>query len=142
MNDNKNGAPIDLTQGGKKSISEVFGMITDSVCDQLDVIIKQNEIRKRNNMQNGAVEDNDGIAGDDFINQKEFFNDFATDEFINKNIRVRPTSGTTQVDRDDQKSDIFGKGGAFGAGIDGSNQMDEDEKFNQNANVEMEMQRK
>lgn len=29
---------------------------------------------------------------DESINAKEFINDFATDEFVNKNVRVRPIS--------------------------------------------------
>ena len=28
-----------------------------------------------------------------FVTSKDFMNDFATEEFLNKNIRVRPTSG-------------------------------------------------
>ena len=31
----------------------------------------------------------------DEFNQKDFLNDFATEEFITKNIRVRPVSGNT-----------------------------------------------
>jgi hypothetical protein len=63
--------------------------------------------------------------------------DFTTDEFINKNIRVRPTSGITAMDKDEQKSDILGRG----ANLDGG-QMDEEEKFNQMANLEIDAQRK
>lgn len=31
-------------------------------------------------------------------------NDFATDEFLNKNIRVRPQSGITRGDQDETKT--------------------------------------
>lgn len=31
------------------------------------------------------------------ITVKDFMNDFATDDFINKNIRVRPISGMTKA---------------------------------------------
>ena len=68
-------------------------------------------------------------------------NDFATNEFINKNIRVRPPSGTTAVDKDEMKSDILGKGNILGGGND-ANQMDDEEKYNQIVNIEMEQQRK
>lgn len=34
--------------------------------------------------------------------------DFANDDFITKNIRVRPVSGVTVGERDEQKSDILG----------------------------------
>jgi len=64
-------------------------------------------------------------------------NDFATNEFINKNIRVRPPSGATMVDKDEMKSDILGKGNILGGGADG-NQMDDEEKYNQIVNIEMD----
>jgi hypothetical protein len=51
--------------------------------------------------------------------------DFATEEFINKNIRVRPSSGHTAVERDD-KSDLQ-RGSLMGHGFEG---MDEEDKFN------------
>ena len=40
----------------------------------------------------------------------ETFNDFATEDFINKNIRVRPVSGITHPDetRDGRQSNISG----------------------------------
>ena len=63
--------------------------------------------------------------------------DFTTDEFINKNIRVRPTSGITTIDKEEQKSDLLGRG----ANLEG-NYMDEEEKFNQMANIEIDAQRK
>jgi len=63
--------------------------------------------------------------------------DFTTDEFINKNIRVRPTSGITTIDKEEQKSDLLGRG----ANLEG-NYMDEEEKFNQMANLEIDAQRK
>ena len=66
--------------------------------------------------------------------------DFATDEFINKNIRVRPQSGiTTGGEREEQKSE-FTRGGLLGTDHHGG--MDEEEKLNQMINIEMESQRK
>mgnify|MGYP006103722395 FL=1 len=35
------------------------------------------------------------------INQKDFLIDFANDDFINKNIRVRPVSGMTVGEREE-----------------------------------------
>jgi hypothetical protein len=49
--------------------------------------------------------------------------DFTTDEFIQKNIRVRPQSGITAAEKDEQKTDILGRG------ADGTT-MDDEEKFN------------
>jgi hypothetical protein len=37
-----------------------------------------------------------------FITAKDFMNDFATEDFISKNIRVRPTSGVTRVAENDE----------------------------------------
>ena len=36
-----------------------------------------------------------------YITAKDFMNDFATDEFLNKNIRVRPISGVTRGDMEE-----------------------------------------
>lgn len=63
--------------------------------------------------------------------------DFTTDEFITKNIRVRPTSGITIMDKEEQKSDILGRGANLDGGV-----MDEEQKFDQMANLEIDAQRK
>ena len=66
-----------------------------------------------------GIEEEDNVA--DEYNQKDFLNDFATDEFITKNIRVRPVSGATTVDpKEEQKSDIFGNRTLLGGDV-GSN---------------------
>lgn len=75
----------------------------------------------------------------DEYNQKDFLNDFATDEFINKNIRVRPVSGVTAMgERDEQKSDIYGHKTLMGGELGSGNQMDEETKFNHLVDLEME----
>jgi len=77
----------------------------------------------------------------DEFNQKDFLNDFATEEFITKNIRVRPVSGATQnAEKEEQKSDIFGNRTLLGG--ETGNQMDEETKFNHLVDLEMEIQRK
>ncbi len=45
-----------------------------------------------------------------FITAKDFINDFATEDFIEKNIRVRPASGVKRGEADDAKvrAKIFG----------------------------------
>ncbi len=71
------------------------------VCDKLGEIISINEQRKE---QEGLSESAD--VANEMMGQQ--FMDFATDEFLNKNIRVRPASGITSGgERDDQKSDFF-----------------------------------
>lgn len=62
-------------------MSETFQNITNLVCDQLEKIIEQ----KQNVVQE---EEGDDYAADDM-------QDFATEDFITKNIRVRPQSGAT-----------------------------------------------
>lgn len=63
-------------------------------------------------------------------------NDFATEEFLTKNIRVRPISGITGKD-DDRQSEHISRANLF---ENGNN--DDEEKFNKMINLEMEDQRK
>ena len=78
-------------------------------------------------------QEHDG-AGDD-ADFAETFNDFATEDFINKNIRVRPVSGVTHADdtKDGRASSI--NRGLVGGG-DGGNEGD-DENFNKIAMHEL-----
>ena len=47
-------------------------------------------------------EDEDDKA---YITAKDFMNDYATEEFTNKNIRVRPMSGLTRGEEDGKTND-------------------------------------
>lgn len=69
----------------------------------------------------------DGEQEQDF---GETFNDFATEDFINKNIRVRPVSGITNKDetRDGRQSNISGARAIGGLGEPSMD--DADENFN------------
>jgi hypothetical protein len=62
------------------------------ICEQLDDILDSKD-----------KEHDDEATG--YISGKDFMNDFATEEFLTKNIRVRPLSGATHKDYDDGKSD-------------------------------------
>lgn len=53
----------------------------------------------------------------------EVFNDFATEDFINKNIRVRPVSGITYDDTKD------GRQSNVSRGLEGTGE-DQEESFN------------
>ena len=64
-------------------------------------------------------------------------NDFATDEFLNKNIRVRPPSGMTRGDDDGKTNDPYNK-----SLNDHYGGVDEDEKQDQMKVLEMEEQRR
>lgn len=63
-------------------------------------------------------------------------NDFATEEFLTKNIRVRPISGITHKDFDERQSERVSRNNLLGAGI--GDQTDDEEKFNKMINLEME----
>jgi hypothetical protein len=102
------------------------------VCAQLREIIAEN--KKRSLAQGEEVD-----VAEEF-NSRDLVAEIATEEFICKNIRVRPISGHTTADREDQKSDIHGKG-LLTSDIGSMGIMDEEEKFNANANIEMDEQR-
>ena len=75
-------------------------------------------------------------ADDNPVEPDDAFIDFATEDFINKNIRVRPISGITNKDetRDGRQSNVSkGQADENGEAQDNSNNM---------ANYEMENQRK
>lgn len=72
----------------KQTLISLFNNITDIVCDQLSDIMQG---------QGGGEEETTG-----YITAKDFMNDFATEEFLMKNIRVRPVSGVTGKDVDEK----------------------------------------
>ena len=102
-------------------MSETFQNITNLVCDQLEKIIEQ----KQNVVQE---EEGDDYAADDM-------QDFATEDFITKNIRVRPVSGMNDETRDGRQSNVS-RGGMDGEKEDG------EERFNQDALIELDNERK
>ena len=111
------------------SLSIVFQNITEVVCDKLQETIQANKEQRERDMAAGIY--NEDGCNEDFDHQ---FMDFATDEFISKNIRVRPASGATEPGTREDRSEIQMK-----HGYDDQN---EDEKHNQAVVFEMEMQRK
>ena len=119
-----------LGPGKKKSILQLFQTITDVVSHQLTEIV------------NFRAQDNE--SQNMYISAKDFMNDFATDEFITKNIRVRPYSGATAGKQDDERQSEHYSRNNFGGGMPGGgvDQTDEEEKFNKMVNLEMDDQRK
>ena len=115
-------------------MSESFQQITDVVCNKLGGIIKKNEAKKASDLANGINRIDGETECEDLDHQ---YMDFTTDEFITKNIRVRPSSGITVLDKEEQKSDILGRGANLDGGV-----MDEEQKFDQMANIEIDAQRK
>ena len=105
-----------------KSMSETFQSITDLVCDQLEKIIEQKK--------HGVVQEEEGdeFGADDM-------QDFATEDFITKNIRVRPQSGATTGAQAEESKSLVG----VDKSADGQN---DEEKFNNDMIYEMKEQRK
>lgn len=66
-------------------------------------------------------------------------NDFATEEFLTKNIRVRPVSGVTRGGDEETKTEVqhFNAKSMLMAETG-----DDEEKFNKMINLDMEEQRK
>ena len=98
-----------------------FEKVMQAVCRQLDQAI---------------MEEDDDERG--FVTSKDFMNDFATEEFLNKNIRVRPTSGTKDQDGGDTNKDgqnAASRHDAFGQA------QDDEETFNNNEKMELDIQR-
>lgn len=61
----------------------MFEEVSKAVCRQLEKL---------------KIEEDEDDRG--YITAKDFMNDFATEEFLSKNIRVRPLSGITRADDD------------------------------------------
>lgn len=76
--------------------------------------------------------------GDQGIEYGDVFTDFATEDFISKNIRVRPVSGITHVDetRDGRQSNVSR------AQRDTEGNEDGEDNYNKYAQLELEDQRK
>ena len=89
-----------------------------AVCKQLEQII---------------MEEDDEDRG--FITAKDFMNDFATEDFISKNIRVRPVSGIARAEGNNDETKTQG-------GDKGENNADDEEKFNDDVKFELEKDRK
>ena len=58
-----------------------------------------------------------------YITAKDFMNDFATEEFLSKNVRVRPLSGVTRADDEGKTNDGFNKS------LNDRDAVDGDEKY-------------
>lgn len=74
------------------------------------------------------------------INLTAFLNDFGNQDFLDKNVRVRPVSGQTRAaELDETKTNLEGKDAAGKLGLEAG---DDEEKFNRMINLDMEEQRK
>lgn len=80
------------------------------------------------NIQQERAEEEAGIEYD------QVFNDFANEDFVNKNIRVRPVSGLNDETKDGRQSNVS-------RGM-GDEKEDGDDRFNQDAQLEIDNDRK
>lgn len=102
---------------------ELFEKISDTACDQLEQLIA------------------DEVSDEDrYITLKDFLNDFASQDFVHKNIRVRPMSARTNADESQRQE--YGAGGPtrnLGKSNDGPK---EDQNDVRSMLYEIEQQRK
>ena len=95
------GMPINTED---KSFVEVYKNINELVVDQLEVIRHEQAARAREN--------DDEEDDKESINGKDYMNDFATEEFVTKNIRVMPMAGVSvHGDRDSEHQSRHMMGG-------------------------------
>ena len=79
------------------------------------------------------------------INLTAFLNDFGNQDFLDKNVRVRPVSGQTRggADLDETKTNNNMEAGTNqGKSLMMAGEADDEEKFNKMINLDMEEQRK
>lgn len=105
-------------------LNQQFKNIATMVHQQLNMIM---DSRK----EQGQDEDD----SDESLNVKELINDFATDEFVHKNVRVRPTSSHSMAGKD--QSEMGGRGQVIAAKDD----EDEERKFNSETQFDLQQQR-
>jgi len=105
-------------------LNQQFKNIATMVHQQLNMIM---DARKE---QGGDDEDSD-----ESLNVKELINDFATDEFVHKNVRVRPTSSHSMVGKD--QSEMGGRGQMQAV----KDEEDDDRKFNSETQFDLQQQR-
>ena len=93
-------------------------------------------------VQTNVIEADEFEEGEEkpVINLTAFLNDFGNQDFMDRNIRVRPVSGMTRAgagELDETKTNLDAGGKSLAA--EGN---DDEEKFNKMINLDMEEQRK
>lgn len=91
------------------NLSDQFKFIQKVVSSHLQQIIDENTQRQTNDRNAGIYHPESfyNVAEEFNNNNQDLINDVGSDEFVAKNIRVRPTSGMTVADKE-EKSDIYG----------------------------------
>ena len=117
-----------------KILPVIFEKIANSVTKQI---------------QNNVIDTDDHLLDDEekpIINLTAFLNDFGNQDFLDKNVRVRPVSGMTRGDMDETKTNNNNLEAATNNGgksmLMAGDGADDEEKFNRMINLDMEEQRK
>ena len=108
----------------KAPLHQQFKNISTMVHQQLNMIIDQRAAERNHDQDSDS---------DESLNIKELINDFATDEFVTKNVRVRPTSSYSQAGKDQSEVGVRGAGGR--------DEEEDEKKFNSETNYELSQQR-
>ena len=90
-------------------MSQQFKFIENIVCGELFKVIQENKRRQEEDLERGVNEPSEhyNIAEEFNQNNQDLINDVGTEEFISKNIRVRPQSGQTAIEKEDRQSNII-----------------------------------
>ena len=115
------GEPI-RTDG--KTFVEIYKEINELVKDQLEIIRHEQAARAR---EEGEDEDRESING------KDYMNDFATEEFVTKNIRVMPMGGMP-IDNQSEHTSKYYPSHMGGTAADSDV---EDNKYNRDEKLEI-----
>ena len=120
--------------GWAKRIYKKFGQLSNdeefqhAPADLVSCFIAMNNVVERELGSMAQTRDEDNMDYD------QVFNDFGNDDFVQKNIRVRPVSGMNDETRDGRQSNVS-------RGADGEKE-DGEERFNQDALIELDNERK
>ena len=104
----------------KASMLQTFRQIAIMVQQQLNTVLDH---------QKEVNEDDEELMGTNTasINIKDLANDFATDEFVSKNVRVRPTSSHS---KDGHRADSEGPQRTSTLAVTGQADEDDERKYN------------
>ena len=123
-----NESPPSKSSIPKNSLTSLFDQISDIVIKSID------EITSTTSVAAGQAEELSMAM------TKDFLKDLENEEFFSKNFRVRPQSGTNNVDQENRSEHISRSNMVTTA--PGQEPADDEEKFHKMMNLEMEEQRR
>ena len=123
-----NESPPSKSSIPKNSLTSLFDQISDIVIKSID------EITSTTSVAAGQAEELSMVM------TKDFLKDLENEEFFSKNFRVRPQSGTNNVDQENRSEHISRSNMVTTA--PGQEPADDEEKFHKMMNLEMEEQRR